>query len=265
MVCLRSGFCYKTDELWLWLVTKDTEMAAQRHLRLAKQKHNARKNYKNVVSTLPRGLIFFRIDLVIGAILAPFRRLHQCSASRPLVQLIGEIFVGTRSWKDRRRRAVRGRHFFNCFVQIPSIPTDIRPGLEPTPSVNIPYISRGVFSFFREINIFGHTNGPRQWLYITCFNLELVLYFTPAVSPPPAAANGVFPSQKLQKYNSSPIGEKKSEKREPWRDLYGISLQSVLLQVIFMTYKTSIRSSLSLNFAGTEAADFTLFAAPRGH
>jgi hypothetical protein len=48
-------------------------MAAQRHLRLAKQKHNARKNYKNVVSTLPRGLIFFRIDLVIGAILTPFR------------------------------------------------------------------------------------------------------------------------------------------------------------------------------------------------
>lgn len=42
-----------------------------------------------------------------------------------------------------------------------------------------------VFSFFREINIFGHTNGCRHWLYITCFNLELVLCFalTPYLLP----------------------------------------------------------------------------------
>lgn len=34
------------------------------------------------------------------------------------------------------------------------------------------------YHFFREINIFGHTNGVRHWLYITCFNLELVLCFS---------------------------------------------------------------------------------------
>lgn len=39
-----------------------------------------------------------------------------------------------------------------------------------------------VFSFFWEINIFGHTNGARHWLYITCFNLELVLCFTPSLN-----------------------------------------------------------------------------------
>lgn len=41
---------------------------------------------------------------------------------------------------------------------------------------NTYYFPRLVFSFFREINILGQSNVLCHFLYITCFNRELVLW-----------------------------------------------------------------------------------------
>lgn len=90
------------------------------------------------------------------------------------------------------------------------------------------------FSFFREINIFGHTNGPRHWLYITCFNLEPVLCFraAPRRPLPPSHSHSqlqphsrtlsydicaVFMYKKYTKYNSE-----KNARHDLYRFLYKV-------------------------------------------
>lgn len=86
-----------------------------------------------------------------------------------------------------------------------------------------PDLARCFYHFFREINIFGHTNGVRHWLYITCFNLELVLCFKPPLHTAPPFTTSCTPphprpvfSQRYMLFYVQKVLGMITEKREIW-------------------------------------------------